>query len=102
MLADQMKEHGLKKPILPTVKEIISANAQFEQALFEKTICHNGQESLKDVIVNCQKRPIGSNGGFGFSSLVDIYDISIMDSVILAFWACAISKNIIPKQSISY
>lgn len=102
LLAEQMKDRGLKKPILPTVKEIISANAQFEQALFEKTICHNGQQSLKDVIVNCQKRPIGSNGGFGYSSLVDIYDISIMDSIILAFWACSITKNTTPKQSISY
>lgn len=102
ILADQMKEKGMKKPILPTVKEIISANAQFEQAIFEKSLCHNGQEALKNVIVNCQKRPIGSNGGFGYQSLVDTYEISVMDSIILAFWACAITKDVVPKQSISY
>lgn len=102
ILADAMREKGLKKPILPTVKEIISANAQFEQAIFAKTICHSGQDGLKNVVTNCQKRPIGSNGGFGYQSLVETYDISVMDSVILAFWACAITKDIVPRQSISY
>lgn len=103
LLADQMKEHGIKKPpILPKVGEIISANAMFEQAVFSKDIVHMGQESLKDVVTNCKKRLIGSQGGFGYSSLVDTYDISIMDSMILAFWLCATTKEERAKQSISY
>jgi len=103
LLSDQMRDNGIKKPpILPKVGEIIAANAMFEQALFSKDIVHMGQESLKNVVTNCSKRLIGSQGGFGYKSLVDTYDISIMDSMILAFWLCATAKEGKPKQSISY
>lgn len=103
LLADQMKEHGIKKePILPKVSEIISANAMFEQAIFQQEIVHMGQQSLKDVVTNCAKRLIGSQGGFGYKSLVDSYDIAIMDSMIMAYWICAITKETKPKQHISY
>ncbi len=102
-LSDQMKEHGIKKlPILPKVGEIIAANAMFEQAIFGKDIVHMGQESLKNVVTNCQKRLIGSQGGFGYKSIVDSYDIAIMDSMILAFWLCATTKEVKTRQSISY
>ena len=103
MLADQIKEAGLKiKPILPAVREVVLANAMFEQDFFAKKITHSGQESLAQVISNCEKRPIGSNGGFGYRSLVESYDISIMDSVILAYWLCATQKESQHKQNISY
>ena len=49
ILKEEMKEHGFKVPILPTVKEIIVANAMFEQGLFSKTICHAGQPSLMEA-----------------------------------------------------
>ena len=103
MLADQMKEAGIKKrPILPAVREVVLANTMFEQDLFAKKIVHCGQESLAQVVTNCEKRPIGSNGGFGYRSLVESYDIAIMDSAILAYWACATSKEAPIKQNISY
>ena len=103
ILSDQMREHGIKKPpILPKVGEIISANAMFEQAVCSKEIVHMGQESLKNVVTNCGKRLIGSQGGFGYKSLVATQDIAIMDSMILAFWLCATTKEMKPKQAISY
>ena len=103
LLADQMREHGIRKPpILPKVGEIITANAMFEQAVYSKEIVHMGQESLKNVVTNCEKRLIGSQGGFGYKSLIDTQDISIMDSMILAYWLCAITKEVKAKQSISY
>ena len=61
-----------------------------------------GQKSLRDVVTNCGKRLIGSQGGFGYKSLVETYDIALMDSMILAFWICSITKESRPKQSISY
>jgi phage terminase large subunit-like protein len=103
ILADQMKQHGIKKPpILPKVGEIITANAMFEQAVFSKELVHRGQKSLTDSVTNCEKRLIGSQGGFGYKSIVDIYDISLMDSAILAFWLCATTKEAKKKQSISF
>lgn len=102
LLADQMKEHGIKKePIMPKVAEIISANAMFEQALYQQSIVHMGQESLKNVVTNCGKRLIGSQGGFGYKSLIDSQDISLMDSMILAHWICSTTKEK-TKQTISY
>ena len=102
-LADQMKEYKVKiTPILPKVSEIIAANALFEQGLFAKEICHMGQESLREVVTNCEKRFIGSNGGFGYKSLIDTNEIAIMDSMILAYWICATTKEKKKKQNISY
>lgn len=103
LLADQMKEYKCKiTPILPKVSEIITANALFEQGLYSKEICHTGQKTLKDVVTNCEKRLIGSNGGFGYKSLVETNDIAIMDSMILAYWLCATTKEEKKKQTISY
>jgi len=101
LLAQEMKDAGLKKPILPTVKEIIIANSTFEQALFQQTIRHREQPSLSQVVTNCEKRNIGTSGGFGYRSQIEEYDIALMDSVILAHWACHNSKPP-KKQKISY
>ena len=100
-LQKSMKDLGLKKPILPTVKEIIVANSTFEQGLFQQTIKHKGQPSLSQVVTNCDKRNIGSSGGFGYRSQIEENDISLMDSMILAHWACHDAKPV-KKQKISY
>ena len=101
ILSSEMKDVNLKKPILPTVKEIIVANSGFEQGLFKQNIVHKGQPSLSQLATNVQKRNIGSNGGFGYQSQIEDYDISLLDSVILAYWACVNTKPP-KKQKISY
>lgn len=88
MLAEELKSHKIRKVILPTVKEIITANSVFEQSIYQKTIMHNGQPSLAKIATNCEKRAIGSNGGFGYKAQFDNVDISLLDSALLAFWAC--------------
>ena len=93
ILANDMKRAKLKKPILPTVKEIISAHTLFEQGLEEQTICHMGQPSLVQSASNCEKRGIGVSGGFGYKSLKEEIDVSILESVVLAYWACKESKE---------
>lgn len=103
VLCDDIKEYGIKlKPILPTVKEVIVANNLFEQAvLSSKSICHNNQSSLVQIISNCEKRAIGTNGGFGYKTLNEEREIALMDSVILAHWLCVSTKEK-KKQQISY
>lgn len=101
ILASEMKERGIKKPILPTVKEVITANSLWEQGIYGKNICHNDQPSLTRVITNCDKRTIGSNGGFGYRSQFDDMDIGLMDSALLAHWLCSEHKPK-KKQKISY
>lgn len=101
ILEEAMKLAKLKPPILPTVKEIIVANSMFEQALFQQTILHRSQPSLFQIVTNCEKRPIGTSGGFGYKSQIEENDIALMDSMILAHWACAEAKES-KKQKIRY
>lgn len=88
LLSNEMKEARLKAPMLPTVKDIIVANAAFEQGLYQSNIAHMGQSSVEQVVGNCEKRAIGSNGGFSYESQQDNIEIAILDSIILAYWAC--------------
>lgn len=101
LLAQEMKDFKLKEPILPTVKEIINANSLWEQSIYQKTLCHKDQPSLSTVVTNCDKRNIGTSGGFGYKSQFDDMDISLMDSALLAHWACSHSKPK-KKQQIRY
>ena len=96
LLADEMNDFKLSAPTLPTVKEIINANALWEQGIYQQTICHADQPSLTTVVTNCDKRNIGSSGGFGYKSQFDDMDISLMDSALLAHWVCNNDK---PKQT---
>jgi len=94
ILAKEIKEYGIKtNPILPSVKEIIVANAKFEQAIFQESILHNNQPSLTAVATNCEKRLIGSQGGFGYKSQFEDREISLLDSTILAHYLASENKQ---------
>lgn len=101
LLADEMKKHRIKAPALPTVKDVITANSAFYQAVNLKQLCHMGQPSLVQIVSNCEKRAIGTNGGFGFKSILDGASIELMDSMILAYWKCATAKERV-KQKVGY
>lgn len=101
LLSDKIKSEKLKAPVLPTVKQIIVANAAFEQGLFQKNICHLSQPSVVQAASNCEKRAIGSNGGFGYRSITEGIKIEILESICLAYWQCSDAKER-KKQKISY
>lgn len=93
ILAQSMAAMKIRvKPVLPTVPEVIFANAAFEQAMLARKICHAGQKSLARAASNCEKRAIGTKGGFGYRSLRDDIDIALLDSAILAYWLCVTAK----------
>ena len=93
LLAADMKEYKLKSPMLPKVSDIIVANAAFEQGIFQQNIVHMGQPSVVQAVSNCEKRAIGTNGGFGYKSQKEGIEIAILDSIVLAYWACSTSKE---------
>ena len=101
ILAQEMKREHLGTPTLMTVKEVCIANGKFEQALYKKTICHMDQPALTQSVSNCEKRLIGSAGGFGYKSLKESIEVALMESAIIAFWACSESKQK-AKQRVSY
>ena len=103
LLKEAMRDAKLYKVTLPKVVEIIKANASFEERLAAKELCHMGQPSMVNSVTNCEKRTIGSNGGFGYKSINDAYDIALMDSMILAQWICGQkTKKNVTRQKISY
>lgn len=102
ILEKDMRESRLKPPYLPTVRDIVVANAQLEPAISAGTICHSGQPALEQAATNCEHRAIGSNGGYGYKAIKDGVDISILDAAILARWGVEEFKDAPNKQIISY
>ncbi|MBQ4599144.1 MAG: terminase [Clostridia bacterium] len=101
-LADDMKRAGIKiKPVLPTVKEVIAANDLFEKRLFGGEIFHAGQPALAQAVSNCEHRAIGNGGGYGWKSILEGADISLLEAVSLAHSLCAAQKKRKP-QKVSY
>lgn len=102
ILTEDMKNASVKcKAILPTVKEVINANALFEKQLFDGKICHKGQPALTQAVSNCEHRAIGNGEGYGYASILDGADVSLVESVALAHWLCSNAKEK-SKQKISY
>lgn len=87
-LRDEILDAQIYTPVvLPRVAEIIKAHRTFEQELNAGTIIHMDQPALRDSVSNCEKRPIGSAGGWGYKSLIEDVDCSLLDSTVLAVWA---------------
>ena len=93
VISAEMKAKKIKKFSFPKVKEVIEANAMFERGMYDGSIVHADQKSVFNVITNTEKRAIGSNGGFGYKSIKSENEIAILDSIILAYWSCATTKE---------
>lgn len=98
-LVDLLRLKGIKKSTIKnlTTAEYIAANSRFEESIFDKTLCHNGQPSLENVVSNCEHRKIQTNGGFGYVSLKDGLEIGLLDSCVLALYACDEHKKVTQK-----
>lgn len=92
VLLDAAKEARIKHVEAPTVSDVIKANAIFDMAMEQGTFCHMQQSSVTQVVTNCERRKIGANGGLGYQSMLDGADIALLDSMILAHWACSETK----------
>lgn len=93
ILANEMKDNKLKQPLIPTVNDVIVANAMFEKGIADGIIRHADQPSLTQSVTNCTKRNIGNNGGFGYKTNNDAISVSLIESVVLAFWLRATTKD---------
>ena len=103
ILENEMKDAGVKcKAILPKVSDVIEANTLFEGQLFGGQICHIGQPALTQAVSNCEHRAIGSSGGYGYTSILEGADVSLVESVSLAHWLCSSTKPEKKEQIIKY
>ena len=101
LLKAELEAQKIRGIILPTVKEVIVANAKFEQLTYAQEICHMDQSSLTQVATNCEKRSIGTGGGFGYKAQFEQMEIGLLESSILAIWQCSEGKEK-KKQKIRY
>lgn len=101
ILLDALKKARVRKADMVKTGEFVTANALFEQAIANGMICHMDQPAVDQVVNHCEKRAIGSHGGFGYQSQLEGADISILDSMILAHWL-ALESKAERKQTISY
>jgi hypothetical protein len=60
------------------------------------------QPAVTQIVSNCEKRAIGTNGGFGYKSIKDGADIAILDSIVLAHWQCVDAKTERKVQQVMY
>jgi phage terminase large subunit-like protein len=102
ILRDAMKEAKLKRPEVMTVQQVIKANALFDMAMEQGTFIHMHQSAVTQVVSNCERRKIGSNGGLGYASSLDGADIALLESMIIAHWICSETKAEKKKQKVSY
>jgi len=102
ILRDAMKEAKLKRPEVMTVQQVIKANALFDMAMEQGTFVHMHQSAVTQVVSNCERRKIGSNGGLGYASSLDGADIALLESMIIAHWICSETKAEKKKQRVSY
>lgn len=102
VLADEMKDAGAKcKAVLPKVSDVVAAHALFEQQLFGSGIRHMDQPALTQAATNCEHRAIGSGGGFGYASVLEGADITLLEAVSFAHWLCFNAKER-AKQIVSF
>lgn len=100
-LEEELKDMKLKHIIIPKTSEVITANDVFKTSLDQGLVVHMGQPSLAQSVSNCQKRLIGSQGGYGYQSIKEGIDICLMESMVFAFWQAKTAKER-RKQVIHY
>lgn len=100
-LEEELKDLKLKHIIIPKTSEVITANDVFKTSLDQGLVVHMGQPSLAQSVSNCQKRLIGSQGGYGYQSIKEGIDICLMESMVFAFWQAKTAKER-RKQVIHY
>lgn len=102
VLLDAAKEEKVKTLEDVKVQDVIKANSIFDIAMEQGTFCHMQQSAVTQVVTNCERRKIGSNGGLGYQSMLDGADIVLLDSMILAHWICSETKAEKRKQHVDY
>ena len=100
ILRKEMQENRMGALTIPAVKEVIEANQSFENAIYKKELQHMAQPSLTNVVTNCERRAIGTGGGFGWRPINDQADISLMEAAALAHHAAKTMRTV--RQTVSF
>ena len=73
---------------VPNVDKVITAHAEFAQAIIGRTVTHGGDPALDVAVRSAGRRPIGTSGGWGFQSL-NGEPVTLLEAVTLAHHGAA-------------
>ncbi|GAB3292972.1 hypothetical protein GCM10027427_12000 [Pseudoclavibacter terrae] len=71
---------------VPTLAEYQEAHVIFERAVQDGELSQDGSATLLDQISHAVKRPIGTQGGYGWGGIGETDDVTLLDSGTLAVW----------------
>lgn len=93
-LNDRLLDAGVpaKTILRPSTSDVIAACSSFQNAIYEKALCHYGQEALDISATRSIKRTIGKYGGWGFQSTEEA-DATMVEACALAYWAAMTTKR---------
>lgn len=94
LLAGMLAANKVPKKVVHVAKygDVIASSAMLLNAIHERTISHFDQPVLNAAALSACKRPIGSNGGFGFGG-IEGFDITPLEAASLALWGVTTSKR---------
>jgi hypothetical protein len=77
---------------LAQVATVTASSSMFLNAVTEKALTHIGQPALDDAVKSAERRDIGKDGGFGFSSGNET-DITPLEASCFALWGVRTTKR---------
>ncbi len=79
--------------IVPTADQAVSAHAMILEALRTEQLTHADQPGLNDAVRNAGRRPIGTNGGWGWKPINEDTPVIALDAVTLAHYGAKTTKR---------
>lgn len=94
-LALALRQAGMpsSRIIRPSVDEAIAAHAGFVEAVRAGDLTHHDDAALDDAAAAAVRRPIGTQGGWGFRGMTGDDDVSLIEAAVLAHWGAMRKKK---------
>jgi len=81
-----------RRILTPTTDQVIAAHAGFLEAVRRKTVAHNEQPGLAQIVAHATKRKVGTAGGWAWHAMDDDTDVTPLDAATYAWWAASWAK----------
>lgn len=78
---------------VPPLPDYLAAHTMFERAVRDGDLSQDGSATLALQVENARKRPIGTQGGYGWQGVMDTDDTTLLDSATLAYWGAKTTRR---------
>ncbi|WP_460690346.1 LAGLIDADG family homing endonuclease [Nesterenkonia suensis] len=94
-LVNDLRAAGVRNPklvIVPKLDEVTTAHAMLRQAVTDGSLSHCGDAGLDSQVEGALRRPIGTQGGFGWKA-EEGGTVTLLEAVTLAHWGAVTTKR---------